>query len=381
MTLNGNEPSRSRDIIVVGAGIAGLALTRQLVSRNFDVVTLERRNEIVDAGLAINLPGNAIAALNELGLQEQVAAAGTPVLKRQYRTDTDRLLFEIDEERFWGRENLPRCLRRSELATILLEGIPHDTIKRRADVASIFSGDDHVEVKTSDGELLRARYLIGADGVFSTVREMTLSARTTSRSLLAQSSWRFIAKNPGVDCWTIWMGRQAMVLLIPVGRDDVYCWATVTDDREEPISINSLVQRTEKFPLAPRRVLEEALSDPARIHLSPIDEIDLPRWGRGRTVLIGDAAHATAPVWAQGAALALEDSLVLSDLLVKNEDGSDLAEHFTQLRRSRVRHVKEMTDRTAKVSHLPVALRNLLFPLLGPLSYKNTYGPLKRSFR
>ena len=96
-----------------------------------------------------------------------------------------------------------------------------------------------------------------------------------------------------------------------------------------------------------------------------------------RVVLAGDAAHATAPVWAQGAALALEDALVLADLLADRTDWTDVGRDYEARRRPRVAHVQAMTDRLSRTARMPDWLRRRLLPLVGPRSYRATYEPLR----
>jgi len=104
-----------------------------------------------------------------------------------------------------------------------------------------------------------------------------------------------------------------------------------------------------------------------------VEEVRLPSWHSGRSVVIGDAAHASAPVWAQGAALALEDALVLADILA--DGGWDTAgARYEARRRPRVEHVQKMTDRTSRSTRLPGWLRGLALPA----AYRSTYGPLRR---
>ena len=93
-------------------------------------------------------------------------------------------------------------------------------------------------------------------------------------------------------------------------------------------------------------------------------------------MLIGDAAHATGPVWAQGAALALEDALVLARLLDR-EDRSGVGDELLRARGARVAHVQAMTDRMSRLAGLPEPLRDVLAPVLGPRTYAATYGPLR----
>lgn len=365
------------DVLIAGAGIAGLALARELHRRNASFVAIEQRHVLADAGLAINLPGNAIAALRELGLGDDLSRHGSPVARRDYRSSSGRLLFSIDEVALWGVDNTPRCMRRADLAALLTQDIPESAFLRACSVTSATIGDDGVEIRTAEGHALSGEYLVGADGVHSTVRKWCLPDSTTSVAHLADKSWRFIASNPGVDCWTVWMGKSAIILLIPCGPNEVYGWATISGRIADDNDLSKLVDHSHGFPLMVRKVLDEAVATPQAVFLSPLNEVRPSQWGRGRAILIGDAAHATAPVWAQGAALALEDSLVLARLLSEQTDPSRLTEKFAGMRQARVGHVQKMTDRASKASRLPGYLRNALFEIFGPRIYSNTYGPLR----
>lgn len=119
------------------------------------------------------------------------------------------------------------------------------------------------------------------------------------------------------------------------------------------------------------------LNEPDRLYHSPVEEVRCERWSRGRLTLIGDAAHAAGPVWAQGAALALEDALVLADLLAEGRDWSDVGADFERVRRPRVADVQAATDRTSRIAALPGRLRDLVAPVLGPRAYRDAYGPLR----
>ena len=96
-------------------------------------------------------------------------------------------------------------------------------------------------------------------------------------------------------------------------------------------------------------------------------------------VLVGDAAHAMGPVWAQGAALALEDALVLADLLGGSGRWAKAGQAYEQRRRPRVAQVQQATDRMSRVAGLPTVLRDLIAPAVGPRTYRAAYGPLRHA--
>jgi 2-polyprenyl-6-methoxyphenol hydroxylase-like FAD-dependent oxidoreductase len=93
--------------------------------------------------------------------------------------------------------------------------------------------------------------------------------------------------------------------------------------------------------------------------------------------VVGDAGHATGPVWAQGAAMALEDALVLADLLSGSRDWSQVGRAFELARRPRVDHVRAATDAMSRLARLPGWVRDLTASALGPRAYRHAYDPLR----
>lgn len=364
-------------VLVAGGGIAGSAVVRALYRRGIPALALERRPAETGEGLAVNLPGNAIRALADLGLADELNAFGTPIHRREYRTDGDHLLFAVDEAAFWGPEARPRCLRRADLLRLLRGGLPAGAIREGAEIARIHHDAAGVAVALSDGTVETGRLLVGADGVHSRVRRGVFGDRAPEAARLASASWRFMTPNPGVDAWTLWAGRDGLFLLIPVDGGEAYGWATVQGVGAASGDLSAQASAFDGFPSLVRDTLATVLARPEAIHHSPLEEVRLPAWHRGRVVLAGDAAHATAPVWAQGVALALEDALVLADLLAAGTEPERIGPLYEARRRPRVAHVQAMTDRLSRTARMPGWARTLLLPVIGPRSYRATYGPLR----
>lgn len=369
--------SESRQILIAGGGIAGLAAWRALRQQGIQSLVIERRPIATDGGLAINLPGNAIAALHRLGLGEAIERLGHPVRKREYRTHDDRLLAAIDEDAFWGDAMRPRAVRRSDLAAMLGEGLDASSLKAGHAIGQIDEEKEAVRVRLENGDGLSGNLLVGADGVRSLVRQATLGASHTVAARIASASWRFMAPNPGVDGWTLWTGARGMILLLPVDDTTVYGWFTLDAPAIGEDNLEVIHETFVDFPDRVRKALSWALTRPKSLYHSPIEEIRAPGWSSGRVVLIGDAAHATAPVWAQGGALAMEDALALAQIIARSDEVTSIGPQFEALRRSRVAHVQSMTDRLSKAARLPYGLRKLIMPWVTPRSYRATYGPLK----
>lgn len=367
-----------RRVVVAGGGIAGLGMVRALRQAGMEAVALEARKELPDAGFAVNLPGNAITALDRLGLGAGLAGLGSPVRRREYRSERGRLLFSVDETEFWGASAQPRCLRRSDLTALLARGLPEGSLQLGRRVTSVTQpASGPVEVSLADGSAERCALVVGADGVHSVVRDAVSGGDAAPRpALLSNASWRFMVPDPGVGCWTLWSGRNgALFLLIPVDRGEAYGWVSAPGR-----TAGELPAVFASFPGIVRETLDAALAGPVPPYHSPLVEVRPPNWTRGRAVLIGDAAHAMTPAWAQGAALALEDALVLAEALSAHSDWDRAGLDYERRRRPRVDKVAAATDRMSRLALLPARLRDLVSPFAGPRGYRAAYGPLRAGY-
>ncbi len=360
---------------IIGGGIAGFGMARALELKGISCSLVDRLDEPPAGGLAINLPGNAVRALDQLGVLDEARRRGRSVRERVYRNASGKLLFRIDEDGFWG-SFAPLCLRRSDLLAILRRANRDLRARWGEGVSEVRPGRAGVELTMSAGGSETYDFAIGADGVNSVARGAIAGAETRP-SLMSAASWRFMAPNPGVDCWSIWTGARGTALMIPVDGQEVYVYASATrgGSVEDPGWMrDAFADFAEPVPA----VVDEALARPQTLYYSPIHEVRCERWSNERLVLIGDAAHAMGPIWAQGAALALEDALVLADLM-DTQSWDTVGAGFQQRRSERAAHVQRATDKTARLAGMPGFLRDRIAPLAGPKSYRATYGPLRDS--
>ena len=281
---------------------------------------VDRLDGPADAGLGLNLPGNAVRALRALGVGDGLGERGVPVRRREYRNARDRLVFAVDEAAFWDAGDGSVCVRRGDVIELLRSQVAPAAVRFATTVSAVSAAGTAVEVGFSGSETESYDFVVGADGVHSGVRTSIAGHGGTRPALLSAASWRFMTANPGVDCWTVWSGVTGTFLVIPVDADLVYGYASAT--RGGPVAADPQWLRSTfgGYPEPVRRAVSSVLAEPSSLYHSPVEEVRLKSWHRGRVVLIGDAAHATAPVWAQGAALAAEDALVLAELLATRDD-------------------------------------------------------------
>ena len=363
-------------ILVVGAGLAGLALARALGRAGFAPELIEREAGWEAAGTGMYLPANGVRALGALGLEEAVAARAAPITRQRLLDHHGRLLAEIDLDGLWGDVGACLALPRAELHQVLRDGV---AVRMGRTIASLEHLDGPVEVTFDDGRQGGYDLVVGADGLRSTVRRLAVDPRPPVP--VGQHSWRFLAPcPPGITTWTVLLGRGTSFLTIPIGGGQVYCYADITtnpavDGLPAGDPLAALHERFAGF-AAPVPELLDQLHDPTQVHAAAIEQVAAERWGRGAVVLVGDAAHAMSPNMAQGAALAFEDALVLAACLTKANSVAEALAGFVARRHPRASWVRAQTHRRDKTRDLPPLLRDPLLRAFGRRIFRSNYQPL-----
>jgi 2-polyprenyl-6-methoxyphenol hydroxylase-like FAD-dependent oxidoreductase len=347
-------------ILVVGAGIAGLASARALTRAGHVVEVVERAAGPDRGGVGLYLPGNAVRALGRVGLD---GLGGATIPAQRILDHRGRLLHEIDLPSFWAPCGPCVGLLRADLHRALADGVE---VSHGLEPTAIEPGPDAVAVRLSDGSRRDVDLVVGADGIRSAVRRLLGDPRPPHR--VGQLSWRFLVELDGVDAWTVLLGRATSFLLVPVGPGRVYCYADATAAQADQVK-ELFAGFADPVPAALDR-----LADP---YVGWIEEAP-PAPAAERVVLIGDAAHATAPNMAQGAAMAVEDALVLAEELTARGTVGDALAAFAARRRPRTDWVRARAHRRDRTRGLPTPVRNAALRLAGERIYRADYRPLLR---
>jgi 2-polyprenyl-6-methoxyphenol hydroxylase-like FAD-dependent oxidoreductase len=362
------------DVLIVGAGIAGLALARALRQRGITAEVVERKTKWETAGAGMYLPGNSVRALDELGICDVVAGRANPIVRQRFLDHRGRLLLDIDVRSYWegvgGCVAIPRAALHSALRTET-----HETdIRLGVSVTQLDDAASRTRVRFSDGTSSDYDLVVGADGVHSTIRSLAFGGPPAR--YVGQASWRFIAEGfPEISGWTVMLGRGRAFLTVALGNGSVYCYGDI--DTPEPADARAAQWRESFADFADPvpRLLEHA----GEAYCAPIDEVVPPAWTAGRVVLIGDAAHASSPNMAQGAAMALEDALVLADALATRSPLEHALAEYQRRRTSRVAWVQEQTHRRDRTRRMPPTVRNLTLRLAGTRIFHANYRPLREA--
>jgi FAD-dependent urate hydroxylase len=362
-------------ILIVGAGLAGLALARALRLAGLAPEVIEREAGWDVVGAGIYLPANGVRALRALGLEAAVAARGARIPRQRLLDHRGRRLADIDLHQLWGEVGPCLALPRADLHHVLRDGVP---VRPGRTVDALEHVDGPVQVTFDDGSGGEYDLVVGADGLRSSVRRLAVDDRPPVP--VGQQSWRFLATcPPEVTTWTVLLGRGASFLIVPVGGGLVYCYADVSINAGfgEPDGdpVGQLRERFAGF-ATPVPGLLERLDDPAGVYVAPIEQVAEQHWGRGAVVLVGDAAHGMSPNMAEGASLAFEDALVLAACLRNAATVTDALAGFVARRSLRTGWVRAQTHRRDRTRNLPPVLRDLTLRAFGRRIFQSNYQPL-----
>jgi len=341
--------AHARKILVVGGGIAGLTLAVALRRRDIavDLVELEPQWNIL--GVGISLTGPTLRALKSIGLIDRCVGVAFGF---------DRILFADAAGRQVGALNMPRLAGPDYPATVAI-GRPamHDVlfgsarelgaaIRLGTTVRSLDQRAEAVDVAFSDGSSASYDFVVGCDGIRSGIRELIVTDHPDA-SFTGLAVWRATMPRPhDVDCMQMFYGANTKAGVNPHASDQMFLFLVqpITDGRRLPPDQLHLRLREllEEFGAPVVAYAREHIRDPGKVDYRPMNAFLLPPpWYRGRTLVIGDAAHTTTPHLATGAGIAIEDAVVLAELLATELPASELLKQFMTRRFDRCRLVVE----------------------------------------
>jgi 2-polyprenyl-6-methoxyphenol hydroxylase-like FAD-dependent oxidoreductase len=346
-----------RKILVVGGGIAGLTLA--VASRrhgiNVDVAEIQPRWNVL--GVGISLTGPTLRALKSIDLIDQCVAVSFGF---------DRIVFADAAGREFDALNLPRLCGPDYPATVAIaRPALHEVLIRAAErlgvavrlgttVLKLDQVSNAVEVTFSDGSRGNYDAVIGCDGAHSSVRNLVFG-NTAERNFTGLAVWRAtMPRLPDVECMQMFYGPHTKAGVNPHSRDEMFLFLVQpisSGDRLPPDRMHVLL--LEQLRGFSGRVLDHArahITDPAKVDYRPMDAFLLPPpWHRGHIAVIGDAAHTTTPHLATGAGIAIEDAVVLAELLAGGDPVPKVFERFVERRFARCRLVVETAVRLGEM--------------------------------
>jgi FAD-dependent urate hydroxylase len=311
-------------VVIVGAGIGGLAAHLACVRAGFEVEHCERQSHLGAAGAGIVVWPDGVKVLQSLGLGERLDSIGNRPDALVLRDPEDRMLSELPLREIWDRTGAPGyVVSRTDIQTILLEAVGAGRIRTGARCVGLEQDESGVVVRVEGGPEVKGDLAVGADGIHSAIRGTVSPGGEPSYAGVA--SWVGIVSNDGLcpmGVVTEYVGEGKRCGLLPLSKNRVYFNFSAAWDKSQPRPTSGWTEVVERlfagWPPQHQAVLQR-LEGGEPIYLEISDIPHLARWSAGRATLLGDAAHATTPTVGQGACQALEDVVVLVRCLKEGE--------------------------------------------------------------
>lgn len=341
------------DVAIIGAGLGGLAAAAALRRFGYRPVVYEQATAFARVGAGINVSPNATKVLRGLGVEDALLeTCHTPEAWVNRRFNTGDLISQIPlgqrAESTYGAKFLQ--MHRADLHGALTSVVPGTEVhlgKRLTDLTEL---DDSVRLCFEDGTEVDADMVVGADGIHSRVRQslfgdqpLRFTGRVAFRGVIEAAAMRDVQMAP----FTKWWGpdRHIVIYHITTAGDTYYVTSVPDDDwRLESWSARGSVVELQNwfadFHPEVRRVLGQCVET----HKWALyDRQPLADWYKGRVVLLGDASHPMTPYLAQGAAMAIEDAVVLARTLAEHDDFSTAFDVYQQSRWKRTSEVQSQS--------------------------------------
>jgi 2-polyprenyl-6-methoxyphenol hydroxylase-like FAD-dependent oxidoreductase len=346
--------SSIKKVLIVGGGIGGLSTGIALRRAGIDAEIVELSKEYNVYGVGIIQQANALRALDALGVAEETMRRGSPYGKVKMCAPTG---FQFGEVGTPPMGNYPthNGISRKILHDVLYEAALKNgvVIRMGVTVSDIENEGTRVSVKFTDNTEGDYQLVVGADGINSKVRSLIFG--DYEAKYIGSSVWRYPFKRPAeLDTAYMYFGKKTKVGLVPMTADMMYMFIVAAEGDDNP-----LIPQEEFVPIMKAHLAEypvkmvadriDEITDATKAVYSPLKTLMMSEsWFKNRVVMIGDAAHATIPQLGSGAALAIEDAVVLGEELQKDQSVEDALTNYMSRRFERCKMVIDASNTLAE---------------------------------
>lgn len=335
-------------ILLVGAGIGGLAAATALRQRAHDVDVVEIKPDFAVYGVGINQPANSLRALRSLGVLDDILAVGFQYDRHGFYDEDGTHIVDV-QSGLGGDVPANNALSRLDLHKILIGAAEKQDVKVAygTTMETFTDHGDSVDVQFSDGRRDSYDLVVAFDGIKSSTRR-TLFGAEHDAVYSGFGVFRVTLPRPSyLRSVHVYQSLGVKAGFIPLSEATMYMFVVTPDphgvshQRERFAEI--LRVRMAPFGALPGQVRDALTADDVIVY-SPISDVMLPLpWFSGRVGILGDAAHACAPHITQGAGMALEDATVLAECLDGPGSLDERLRAFEQRRYPRAKLVQDVS--------------------------------------
>lgn len=340
--------SAVNNVLIVGGGIGGLCAAIALRRKGINVDLIELKSEWTVYGVGIIQQSNVVREMAKLGVLDGYLDAAYAFEDVAIYGPAGQQLARIPGQRLAGPEypanvGISRLALHKVLSETALELGAH--VRLGLSVETLDDQGEHVDVLFTDASRGRYDLVVGADGLFSKVRDLIFGDTYTPR-FTGQSVWRYnFARDPQIDHLANYHSADGNAGLVPLAGDLMYLFLTSHEPSNpwmDPATMAEQMRLRLQGFSGLIGELREQITDSSQVVYKPMEVVfvDEP-WYRGRVLLIGDAAHATTPHLGQGAGMAIEDAIVLSEELTGGAGVEQQLQRFMERRFERCKYISE----------------------------------------
>ncbi|WP_433435028.1 FAD-dependent monooxygenase [Nonomuraea sp. CA-141351] len=310
--MNAQLPE-STDVLIVGAGPAGLALATALAGQGVDAVLVDKAASGANTSRAAVVHARTLEVLRDIDVSDELVSCGVIVPRFTVR-DHDRILLTVAFDKL--PTDFPYTLMVPQDVTerVLLDRLlaVGGTVHRPHEITAVEQSSTGVTATTSDGRRILASYVVGTDGMHSTVREhsgIPFTGDTYAQSFIladVRLDWAGAA-----DEVSLYFAPEGLTVVAPLpgGRHRIVATLDEAPERPDISDVQALLD-TRGPRTHPAKVTDLVWSSRFRVHHRLAD-----RYRAGRIFLAGDAAHVHSPAGGQGMNTGIQDALNLAGKL------------------------------------------------------------------
>lgn len=369
---------KKNTFLILGAGIAGLSTAIALKNIGIEALVVEASETIRPVGAGLSLAANAIEGLQHLKISEEVIKKGRILESFILNEKGGKVIKKVSTQPTKSKDTIKNfTIHRAKLHEVLLSKISPENIVTGKRSVSVSKTPEGIQIIMEDGSTLHTQYLIVAEGIHSPLRDVIAS--DTSVRYSGYTCWRGIANNSELninETSETW-GKEGRFGIVPLADNQIYWFACKNSIRPNSdfknYTLDDLVNNFKEYHHPIVEIIRT--TSPRNLIWSDISDIKpIKKFAYGNIVLIGDAAHATTPNMGQGACMAIEDSVILANCLLKNSRVADAFKSFEKRRISRTKKIVTESWRLGKVAQVENdflrSLRNMTFRLMPQQLYQ-----------
>ena len=356
-------------VLIAGAGIGGLTAALCLNKAGYDVRVFEQSTQLAEVGAGLQCGANALRVFEYLGLQEEIERIAVDPDRAEFKHyQTGETLYAMQ----WGKEYLDKYgvpylhVHRHDLHSILATAFnqkQYNGISLNSKITSFTESEDSVTISLQNGERVKGDVLVGADGIRSAIRKQLIGE--SNPKFTGNVAWRgvipveklpanFMDKivsnfiGPRKHMVIYYLRKQQLVNFVGVvenktWQDDSWVVKSPWEELQEDFAgwhptVEAVVNAVDKD-----QCYRWAL----------YNHQPFTNWSSKRVTLLGDAAHATLPFMASGAAMAIEDARILERSLSEVDNVEQALQLYQNNRFARTTKIQKMSTQAGKLYHIP----------------------------